>query len=64
MIQNNKNYKRKTREMPDAVKQKISAALRGRKKSISHCMAISNALKAETGGYWSKIPKSNNDDLQ
>lgn len=64
MIQNNKNYKRQTREMSDQTKQKISAALQGRKKSISHCIAISNGLKAETGGYWSKIPKSNNDDLQ
>ena len=64
MIQNKKNYKRQTREMPDAVKQKISAALRGKKKSISHCIAISNGLKAETGGYWSKIPKNNKEDLQ
>jgi hypothetical protein len=66
MIQNkeNKKYKRQTREVPKIVRDKISASLRGRKKSISHCMAISNALKAETGGYWSKIPKSNNDDLQ
>lgn len=63
MIQN-KQYKRQTREMPDSVKQKISASLRGRKKSAEHCRAISDALKAETGGYWSKIPKSNNEDLQ
>lgn len=51
-----KQYKRKTREMADATKQKISAALRGRSKSPSHCQAISDGLKAETGGYWSKIP--------
>ena len=63
MIQN-KQYKRKTREVPKIVRDKISAALRGKKKSISHCIAISNALKAETGGYWSKIPKNNKEDLQ
>lgn len=51
-----KQYKRKTREMADATKQKISAALRGRSKSAQHCQAISDGLKAETGGYWSKIP--------
>lgn len=58
MIQNNKNYKRQTREMPDSVKQKISAALRGRKKSSSHCQSISDGLKR----MWSQIPKANNED--
>ena len=43
MIQN-KNYKYK-REMPEIVKQRISQKLKGRKKSISHCMAISDGLK-------------------
>ena len=49
-------YKRKTREVPEIVRQRISASLRGRKKSPQHCQAISDGLKAETGGYWSKIP--------
>lgn len=58
----NKNYKRKTREMPDAVKQKISSALRGRKKSFTHVQNISKGLKEK---YWSQIPKANPDsDLQ
>lgn len=52
-----KQYKRKTREMSDATKQKISQKLKGRMKTPSHCQAISDGLKAETGGYWSKIPK-------
>ena len=58
-----KQYKRKTREMADSTKQKISAALRGRKKTPTHCQAISDGLKAETGGYWSKIaPKQTSND--
>ena len=51
MIQNNKNYKRQTREMPDAVKQKISASLRGRSKSYTHTQNISAGLKR----YWEQI---------
>ena len=61
MIQN-KQYKRQTRKMSDQTKQKISASLRGRAKSAEHCRAISDGLKAETGGYWSKIPKSDESD--
>lgn len=56
MIQN-KNYKYK-REMPEIVKQKISAKLRGRSKSPSHCQAISDGLKQA----WSQVPK--NEDEQ
>ena len=44
MIQN-KNYKRQTRQMPQETRDKISAKLRGRKKSITHCQAISKGLK-------------------
>lgn len=54
-----KNYKRQTREMPQEVKDKISASLRGRAKNYSHRMAISDGMKAETGGYWSHIPPKN-----
>ena len=42
--------------MSDITKQKISQKLKGRAKSPQHCQAISDGLKAETGGYWSKIP--------
>ena len=58
MIQN-KQYKRQTRQMPDATKQKISAALRGRKKSVTHCQSISDGLKR----MWQQIPKGNDNDL-
>lgn len=51
MIQNN-NYKRKTREMSDETKQKISNSLRGRKKSAQHCRNISDGLKT----MWKSIP--------
>ena len=61
MIQN-KQYKRQTREVPQNVRDMISASLRGRAKSAEHCRAISDGLKAETGGYWSKIPKSDESD--
>lgn len=58
-----KQYKRKTREMSDITKQKISQKLKGRAKSPQHCQAISDGLKAETGGYWSKIaPKQTTED--
>ena len=61
MIQQKKQYKRQTRQMPDATKQKISAALRGRKKSVSHCQSISDGLKR----MWMQIGTNDNDnDLQ
>ena len=45
-------YKRKCRALSDATKQKISAALTGRKKSFSHCQAISRGLEH----YWESVP--------
>ena len=53
MITNN-NYKRKTREMDDVTRQKISNSLRGRKKSAQHCRNISDGLKA----MWKSIPSA------
>ena len=53
-----KVYKRKTREMSDATKQKISQKLKGRMKSPSHCQAISDGLKA----MWDSIPKKDSND--
>lgn len=40
-----KVYKRKTREMSDITKQKISQKLKGRTKSAQHCERISQGLK-------------------
>ena len=52
-----KQYKRTTREVPQDVRDRISASLTGRKKTPEHCQHISDALRADTGGYWSHIPK-------
>ena len=45
-------YKRKQRQLSDATKMKISAALSGRKKSYTHCQNISKGLE----NYWSQVP--------
>lgn len=55
-----KDYKRKDRSVSPETRRKISNALKNRSKSEVHKQHISDALKAETGGYWSHIPKSNN----
>ena len=50
------NYKRKYRERDEITKMKISNSLRNRKKSASHCQAISQGLKI----YWEGVPSQNN----
>ena len=47
-------FRRQTREVPQQVRDKISASLRGVKKTPEHCKRISDSLR----GYWSKIPKA------
>lgn len=49
-------YKRKQRSMSDITKQKISAKLKGRRKSFQHCSNISKGLE----NYWQQIPQQNN----
>lgn len=51
-------YKRKQRLMSDTTKQKISASLKGRRKSFQHCQNISKGLE----NYWQQIPQQNNGD--
>ena len=51
-----KEYKRKFRERDEITKLKISNSLRNRKKSASHCQAISHGLKS----YWEGVPSQNN----
>lgn len=51
-------YKRKQRALNDITKQKISAKLKGRKKSMSHCRNISTGLVR----YWSQIEPQKTDD--
>lgn len=46
------NNKRQFRELDDSTKQKISQALKGRSKDMSHKENISKGLKE----YWKGIP--------
>lgn len=50
---NNKQYKRQSREMPQATKDKIAAKLRGRKLSDVTKQRISDGQKRA----WAQIPK-------
>lgn len=49
----NKQYKRQTREMPQATKDKIAAKMRGRKLSDETKKRISNGQRKA----WAQIPK-------
>lgn len=51
-------YKRKQRSMNDITKQKISAKLKGRRKTPSHAANISKGLEH----YWQQIPQQQADD--
>ena len=51
-----KKFKRQYRERNEITKLKISNSLRNRKKSASHCQAISQGLK----NYWEGVPSQNN----
>jgi hypothetical protein len=46
-------YKRKQRGLSDLTKQRISAKLKGKRKSISHAANISKGLQ----NYWAQIPQ-------
>ena len=48
----NNQYKRQYRELQDTTKAKISAASKGKRKSTSHKIHISQALK----NYWQQVP--------
>jgi hypothetical protein len=59
-------YKRQYRDLPDEVKQKISASTKGRAKSYDHKQHISQGMKR----YWDTVPSrtsssdTNNTDYQ
>lgn len=53
-----KEFKRKYRERDELTKIKISTSLRNRKKSASHCQAISAGLK----NYWEGVPSMKNNE--
>ena len=44
-------YKRQYRDLPDEVKQKISASTKGKAKSYDHKLHISQGMKK----YWSTV---------
>lgn len=48
-------YKKECRDLPDEVKQKISAATKGKAKSYNHKLHISQGMKK----YWSGVPSRN-----
>lgn len=50
-------YKRKQRALSDVTKKKISAQLKGRRKSFQHAANISKGLER----YWAQIPTQNSD---
>ena len=52
------NRKREFRELPDETKQKISNATKGRPKSQSHRLHISQAM----ADYWKTIPNRPSSD--
>ena len=51
-------YKRKQRAMSDITKQKISAKLKGKRKSFQHAANISKGLER----YWSQIEPQKTDN--
>lgn len=53
-----KTKKRTYRELNEETKKKISQALRGRRKSAAHILAISDAMKK----YWETIPEKTKED--
>jgi len=50
--------KRTNRKLSDDTKQKISARLKGKKKSAEHKIAISKGMEC----YWSTIPYSSEEN--
>lgn len=46
-------YKRQYRDLPDEVKEKISASMKGRAKSYDHKQHISQGMKK----YWPSVPR-------
>ena len=58
IIRKMKEYKRKFRERDEVTKMKISNSLRNRKKSASHCQAISQGLK----NFYKSLPSIKNNE--
>jgi hypothetical protein len=52
-------YKRTQRELRPETKEKISASLRGKSKTPTHCKNISKGLR----DYWAEIPSNSSQDF-
>lgn len=63
---NNKQYKRQDRSVSPETAQKISNSLKSynatHPRNPEWCQKISDGLKADTGGYWSKVPPKKTED--
>ena len=61
---NQKQYKRQDRSVSPETAQKISNSLKSynatHPRNPQWCKKISDGLKADTGGYWSKVPPKKN----
>ncbi len=55
-------YKRQYRDLPDEVKQKISASTKGKAKSYDHRMHISQGMKKYWSGVQYKDQSNDNND--
>lgn len=59
-----KTYKRQDRSVSPETAQKISNSLKSynatHPRNPQWCKKISDGLKADTGGYWSKVPPKKN----
>lgn len=61
-----KTYKRQDRSVSPETAQKISNSLKSynatHPRNPEWCRKISDGLKADTGGYWSKVPQRKKED--
>lgn len=61
-----KTYKRQDRSVSPETAQKISKSLKAynatHPRSLEYRKKLSDSLRSDTGGYWSKIPPKKKDD--
>ncbi len=63
---NQKQYKRQDRSVSPETAQNISRSLKTynatHPRGSEWCKKISDGLRSDTGGYWSKVPPKRTDD--
>ncbi len=63
---NNKTYKRQDRSVSPETARKISNSLKSynatHPRNPEWCKRISDGLRSDKGGYWSRIPPKKTDD--